>query len=464
MKGKIKRTAVVALAAYGLGACAGYSEGRGIVDSSFWDTGMLFESNDRAELGIAEMSKGNYPGAEVHFNKALRVDPKDVHALLALGFIYQNTGRAVKAREMYESILAIRPDNSKQLIVWKELSTRPVAEIASVNLALLESGGIVGGMESSGSGETLAAPPGFPVDAGNPAVSGASAGPALLGRTAPPPSPESVARAAGLAPTFSSNEANVVSRFKTLALLRDQSLITLEEFNTRRQANIGALLPLTSPPAASGLDRSVPSAEQISGRLRAIGRALEMRALSVSQHSAERTMILDALMPSAPVSVTNPGAPPKGLMEAADAVRKLEMLKDEKLISPDEYAKERTSIEHNMQPAGTPVNAPSADNVAPASAKSGAGSKRSGMQPAVHLASYRSQNAADRGWAQLKRAHQAILGDLTPEFSKVDMGPGKGIFYRLKVGPLNSDAAAAEVCNKLKLRRQYCEPSFMGSG
>ena len=463
MKGMIRRTAVVALMVYGLGACAGYSEGRGIVDSSFWDTGMLFGSNDRAELGLAEMAKGNYAGAEVHFNKALRTDPKDVHALLALGFIYQSTGRAVKAREMYESILAIRPDNSKQLVVWKELSTRPVSEIASVNLALLESGNIVGGMENSGYGESLPSPPGFPADAGNPIISGAPAGPALLGRTAlPPPSPESSARAAGLAPTFSGNEANVVARFKAMTALRDQSLITPEEFNTRRQANIGALLPLTSPPAASGMDRPVPSSEQISGRLRAIGRALEMRALSVSQHSAERTMILDALMPSAPVSVANPGAPPKGLMEAADAVRKLETLRDEKLIDTDEYAKERTAIERSMQPAGTPTNSPSAGNGAAVSAKSGA--KRSGTQPAVHLASYRSQNAADRGWAQVKRAHPTLLGDLTPEVSKVDMGQGKGIFYRLKAGPLNSDAAAADICAKLKLRRQYCEPSFMGSG
>ena len=56
-----------------------------------------------------------------------------------------------------------------------------------------------------------------------------------------------------------------------------------------------------------------------------------MRAITVGQHSAERTMILDALLPSAPVVVANPGAPPKGLMEAADAVRRLEKLKNDDL-------------------------------------------------------------------------------------------------------------------------------------
>ena len=126
-----------------------------------------------------------------------------------------------------------------------------------------------------------------------------------------------------------------MSRYTTLKVLRDQGLVTPDEFNARRQTNIGALLPLTSPPPAAGLDRPVPTTEQIAGRLRAIGRALEMRAISVAQHSAERTMILDALMPSAPVVVANPATPPRGLMEAADSVRRLEKLRDEGFINSD---------------------------------------------------------------------------------------------------------------------------------
>ena len=149
---------------------------------------------------------------------------------------------------------------------------------------------------------------------------------------------------------FSGKDLNIMSRYTTLKVLRDQGLITPDEFNARRQTNVGALLPLTSPPPAAGLDRSVPTTEQIAGRLRAIGRALEMRAISVAQHSAERTMILDALMPSAPVVVANPAIPPKGLMEAADSVRRLEKLRDEGFISSDEYARERQAIELAMRP------------------------------------------------------------------------------------------------------------------
>ena len=87
--------------------------------------------------------------------------------------------------------------------------------------------------------------------------------------------------------------------------------------------------------------------------------------------------------------------------------------------------------------------------------------KAKGLLPAVHLASYRSRKAADLGWVQLRRAHREVLDDLGSEITKVDLGPRKGIFYRLKAGPVADKAAAAEVCRKLKSRRQYCEPSFM---
>ena len=89
--------------------------------------------------------------------------------------------------------------------------------------------------------------------------------------------------------------------------------------------------------------------------------------------------------------------------------------------------------------------------------------KKTGPRPAVHLASYRTKKAADRGWAQLRRAHRALLGKLGPEVTKVNLGPGKGVYYRLKVGPVDSADDATDLCRKLKKRRQYCEPSFIGA-
>ena len=45
----------------------------------------------------------------------------------------------------------------------------------------------------------------------------------------------------------------------------------------------------------------------------------------------------------------------------------------------------------------------------------------------------------------------------------MNLGPGKGVYYRLKVGPVDSADDATDLCRKLKKRRQYCEPSFIGA-
>lgn len=461
-----KALAVLLVASLGLSACGG-AMGPGVFKGDFWTTGILNPSggsSTSSSRGLGELSQGNYITAEKYFQAALKKNPQDVDALMGLGLIYQNNGQLTKARQMYEAILAIRPDDKEQFVIWKSLSTRPVSEIASVNLALIESGGVltsmgrqagvqppIGEMQSIG-----AAPSGAAMTAR--AMPSRTAGRAAAPMTAP-----------GL-PRFAEADTNILSRFNTLMALRDQGLITGEEYNTRRQANVGALLPLSSPPPAAGLDRPVPSTEQISGRLRAIGRGLEMRAITVAQHAAERSMILDALMPAAPITVANPGPPPQGLLEAADAVRWLERLRADGVITSDEYTRERNSIEQAMQPAPTrpAMTMPTGSSMGAApsgsAAEMAAGPTRlSGPQPALHLASYRSKKDAERGWTQLRRAYKRELADLQSEITKVNLGP-KGIFYRLKAGPLADKAEAKSLCRKLKRKRQFCEPTFMNAG
>lgn len=455
VKRRILRHAAVLVAVAALSACTGVSQ-EDLFSRPFWAS--FGKNNIEAELGLAELAKGNYVTAESHFLKALKKNDKDVQALLGSGILYQNTGQTTKARAMYQAILAIRPPDTEQFVIWNNISTRPISEIASVNLSLMDSGGVLGGLEKGAAGQQGMTAPAVKPAARPPAVAGGPAGQAMLGRTARP------AAAAAETMMFAEADANIVSRFKTLKALSDQGLITREEFDTRRQANVGALLPLTSPPPAAGLDRPVPATKQISGRLRAIGRALEMRAMTIGQHASERSMILDALMPSAPVVVANPGAPPRGLMEAADAVRMLERLKEGAFISSDEYAKERRAIEKAMQPEPTMRMAPAPGVKKSPPSEMAAISKKTGPQPAVHLASYRTRKAADRGWSQLRRAHKSLLSELSSEITRVNLGPGKGIFFRLKAGPLRDKAAAADMCRKLKSRRQFCEPSFMKAG
>ena len=461
VSGRIKGFTVCVVMALGLSACGG-AMNSDLLQNAFWANGPT-GNNTAAELGVAELAKGNYIEAETHFRSALKKNPQDVHALLGLGMLYQNNGLTTRARQMYEALLAIRPDETNQFVVWKNLQTRPISEIASVNLALIESGGVLTSMGRDNEPQGLAEP--GMADMGQP-IAGAPTPMAMTARTMPSmPAQQETFVDAGM-PRFAEADSNIVSRFKPLIALRDQGLITPEEFSTRRQANVGALLPLTSPPPAAGLDRPVPSTEQISGRLRAIGRGLEMRAISVAQHSAERSMILDAMMPAAPVSVANPGRPPQGLLQAADSVRWLEQLRESSLITSDEYARERGAIEEYMSPA--PAAPAPMMEVAPvplssSPAETGVPVQLSGPQPAVHLASYRSRKDAERGWSQLRRAHKAELSSLQSEISETNLGT-KGIFFRLKAGPLQDKSAADGLCRQLKSRRQFCEVTFMNAG
>ena len=467
-KPKLGTGPALALAsALALAGCGGAQEGS-IFTPSFWSMSPLQTTgeNDLAELGLAELAKGNHVAADSYFQKALKVNPKDAHALLGAGMLYQQTGQATKAREMYESVLALRPRESDRLVSFAE-TPKPLAEIATAGLGQIEG-------RPSTAGPRMEPPPG--------GVAGSPSASLMLGRTAAPPPQtsgpsvpqmrplgpgvaESAQRTGPIGPRFAGGDGNIVSRFATLRTLREQGLVTAEEYNARRQANAGALLPLTSPPPSAGLERPVPATDQIVGRLKAIGRALEMRALTVAQHASERAMILDALLPAAPVVVANPGVPPREMMAAADAVRRIEYLRDGGLVSGEEYARERKAVEVAMTPPA-PEPLPMAEEK-PVAAPAQPDAKGSGAAAikgfaSVHLASYRSRQQADRGWQQIQRAHNEILGKLQPDVTEVNLGAGKGTYFRLRAGPLANKAAAEDICRQLKQRRQYCEPAASG--
>ena len=149
-------------------------------------------------------------------------------------------------------------------------------------------------------------------------------------------------------------------------------------------------------------------------------------------------MILDAMMPSAPVVVANPAIPPKGLMEAADAVRRLEVLRNDGFISSDEYSRERQAIELAMRPNSATQEKRAKPTKPKTSVMGAVEEKAMPKKPsaAVHLASYRSIKQAERGWARIKRAHRSVLGKLRHEVTKVNLGK-KGVYFRVQAGYFN---------------------------
>ena len=74
----------------------------------------------------------------------------------------------------------------------------------------------------------------------------------------------------------------------------------------------------------------------------------------------------------------------------------------------------------------------------------------------VQLAAVRSLDRAQGEWDRLRRKNTDLLGKLALSVVKADLGPKKGVFYRLRAGPLADEAAARALCAKLASRKVGC--------
>lgn len=86
-----------------------------------------------------------------------------------------------------------------------------------------------------------------------------------------------------------------------------------------------------------------------------------------------------------------------------------------------------------------------------------AGAEVAAGSVALHLASYKQQANAERGWRELSGANSDLLGGARPIVRRVDV-PGKGLFYRLYAGPVADMENARALCAALKARNIYCAP------
>ena len=73
----------------------------------------------------------------------------------------------------------------------------------------------------------------------------------------------------------------------------------------------------------------------------------------------------------------------------------------------------------------------------------------------VQLYSARSRDGALAAWARLSAEEKDLLGSLTHRVVKAEI-PKRGVFYRLRVGPLADKAAARRLCGLLKGRGRDC--------
>ena len=105
---------------------------------------------------------------------------------------------------------------------------------------------------------------------------------------------------------------------------------------------------------------------------------------------------------------------------------------------------------------GEAVEMPMSDTVPalPAPAVPPPATEARSLLHAVHLASYRREDMAVRGWEELREAH-AVLRDLDARLELAHI-PEQGNFLRLKAGPFDSADQARALCRSLEAVGQYC--------
>lgn len=436
-------------------------------------------AESRTNQALAAMARGEYGKAEQALAMALDADANDPYALFAAGALYMNTGRPQVARDAFERIIALQPRGTLSSGPWTELRQSTLVDLAREAL---------GRMPADGAMLSPSTPLGLEPSA---TVLRTAEGRSVM---VLPGTPEPLDSAA--------------QRFEVLRVLRDQDLITGDEYGRRRAANLGALLPLTQKPPAPGLDRPVAQPMQVVDRLRQLRAAYESRAITGREHEAERETILDGILPADPETRAIPEPPPEGVVQAAAAVGRLERLRKEGLIGDAEYRRERAAIEKALSGGATAATpkptqpakkapGPKKDDakakptplVPPPAAEGGiqnpAATLQTGRTPmqvvpnppdfqnpdaagsagpgsggiaAIHLASFKTQEQAIQGWEDLKKKFPA-LDKMQPKITTITL-PDKGTFFRLNAGPVGTREQAQKLCESLG--DQYCEPVFLG--
>jgi len=74
---------------------------------------------------------------------------------------------------------------------------------------------------------------------------------------------------------------------------------------------------------------------------------------------------------------------------------------------------------------------------------------------AIQLGSYRTMERAFAGWDELRAAAPEVLTDFRPKVERVDLGD-RGVFLRLKAGPLAKQSAVTDTCNTLHSKGMAC--------
>jgi len=383
-----------------------------------------------SQEALAALTKGDLSLAESMANDGLARNPKDPYALLVLAIVYQNTGRDEAARQYYEALISMRPQATAVIGVGPNVQRRTIEDIARGNLASL------GRM----------APAAVTIDP-------------TTGQVMRPPQMPQVPQSVSPQDVAFASDTNLILRFQGLHRLLDEGLITREEYDQRRAANLGSLLPYSvAQMGALGLGRAAPRPDELVNRLKAISANFEEKSISAVEHSAERDVILDALLPQKPARRADKPAPVHDDMQLAYQMSRLQRLRDAGVITDAEAAREKKVVQGQISTATAKADAAMRaasiypDEAPPVpSAPHGAG---------VALGTYASEGKAEMGWQVLKERFPEQLANLQPSIKKVGT-KRRGYRYQLSVGPLEGKQAAKDLCRSLKRQEISCTPTTL---
>ena len=74
----------------------------------------------------------------------------------------------------------------------------------------------------------------------------------------------------------------------------------------------------------------------------------------------------------------------------------------------------------------------------------------------LQLAALRSRTDASKAWNRLRSQHRRLLGKHELEIERKDLGPPKGVYFRLLVGPATDRETARLLCAALAKRKVGC--------
>ena len=310
----------------------------------------MFEKDGQsyADKATLAYSNGQFEKTLTYTTEALKANPRNQQALLVGALASEKLGRYNRARQYYEDLIIINGDETS-VLGSSNGQPQKIKEIAKNNLRAITIAQSNLTIEERDGSKHFAVS-----DEASEEISNATIVNALNKNVVE----EKEEKTASLDNIFTPADKNIVSRFLILRELAEKDFITKDEFLSRRSANIGGLLPLTHKAPGIGIDAPVPSPDLIIERLEVLKEGVETRTITPREFSAERDVIIEALMSPAPRNRIKNKAPSKNILDAADDLRRLEILYDLNLITERERQAERKAIEKYLGIDNSPKVAP----------------------------------------------------------------------------------------------------------